>query len=75
MDFSDAPTPDPPATVFARVSPAAAYYAELSRGAMQPIFTPLLYTLRMSKPSTSYNIQTEQVCCLSEPRVLLTAHG
>ena len=60
VDFSDAPSPDSAATVFARLAPAAPnYYKELSRGAMQPLFSPLLTTLRMSKPSTSYNIQTE----------------
>ena len=60
LDFSDAPTPDPPGTVFARVAPAADYYRNLSRGVMQPLFSPLLITIRMSKPSRSYTITTEE---------------
>ena len=58
VDFSDAPANKTPEEFMQFLAPAPAYYADLSYGAMTPVFTPLLRTLRMSKPSTDYSFQT-----------------
>ena len=44
---------------------------------MQPLFTPLLATLRMSRPSTAYNIRTDdgQRAYLTEASALAVAAG
>lgn len=55
VDFVDAPATYTPAQFMAMLAPAPSYYESLSYGAMTPIFTPLLRTLHMSKPSTAYS--------------------
>lgn len=77
VDFSDAPSPDAPSAIFARLQPAAQLYSNLSRGALTPVFSPLLTTLRMSRPSTAYDIRTEdgQRAYLVEASTLAIAAG
>lgn len=58
LDFSDAPYDKSPEEFVAFLSPALELYRSLSYGRMQPIFSPLLTTLRMGKPSTAYSFST-----------------
>ena len=53
-------SPGAPETVFARITPVATYYGELSYGKMKPVFSPLLQPLRMPRPSTSYSPSSRQ---------------
>jgi M6 family metalloprotease-like protein len=58
VDFSDAPAAASPQDVYAALAPAADWWGNVSRGAMQPALAPLLHTLRMSRPSTAYDTRS-----------------
>jgi len=54
VDFSDAPATMTPAEAFARISPAADVFKEVSYGKFNYVFKPQLKWYRMSKKSSDY---------------------
>ena len=54
VDFSDAPATMTPAEAFARISPSADVFKEVSYGKFNYIFKPQLKWYRMSKKSSEY---------------------
>lgn len=54
VDFSDAPATMTPAEAFARISPSADVFKEVSYGKFNYIFKPQLKWYRMSKKSSDY---------------------
>ena len=54
VDFSDAPATMTPAQAFARISPAADVFKEVSYGKFNYVFKPQLKWYRMSKKSSDY---------------------